>query len=110
MQQKSFVVTSELGTELTSEILNKIVTGFSTRVEFEIQDMGFLVLFKVWGKADCDSIDELQKHEMLLSIGRFLQLKLPLREDEFRWVVSLMKDEKVTDAVCGGWEKILMTP
>jgi hypothetical protein len=110
MVEKSFVVTSEIGMALRYEILNNIAKGFSARVEFEIQDMGLLVLFRVWEISQANSIDESQKHEMLLSIGRFLQQKLPVREDEYRWVVSLMKDEKVVDAVCGGWERVPMTP
>ena len=110
MQEKSFAITTEMGIALRSEILNNIASGFLSRVEFEIQDMGFLVLFRVWEIFQANSIDESQKHEVLLRIGRFLQQKLPVREDEYRWVVSLMKEEQVVDAVCGGWEKVPMTP
>ena len=110
MQEKSFAITNEMGIALRAEILNNIASGFLSRVEFEIQDTGLLVLFRVWEIFQANSIDESQKHEVLLRIGRFLQQKLPVREDEYRWVVSLMKDEQVVDAVCGGWEKVPMTP
>lgn len=108
---EQFSLTYPLVDSLSTQISSLLPSGFAEFVEAEIQEEGETVLFRIrQSDEQTRSFTETKCHEALLGVGSLLSDQLPYRRNGYRWVVSLMKNEQVVDAVCGGWEKMLMTP
>ncbi len=110
MSNFPFELTDKAADDLQLKIWQLVPKDFAERIDYEIQDLGAMVLFRIWITPIVKSIEESSKHDTLLTIGQFLLGELPTREDEFRWAISLMHDGKVLDSVCGGWKNVPMTP
>jgi hypothetical protein len=97
-----FLFSTQLANMLSEQIARSLPNGFADSVEAEIQEMGATALFRILQATTCSAMSELERHEVLLNAGHFLSSQLPMREDGFRWMVVLLRQDEVVDSVFGG--------
>jgi len=102
LDDDKFLFTNSSVNDLCQQIVEILPSSFADSVEAEIQEMGMTVLFRISQSATASIMTEFSCHEVLLTVRNFLLNQLPMRENGFRWMVVLVKNEQVIDSVFGG--------